>query len=167
MLSYIAAEQRIVSHLVDGVRLDSNVDQPHCREVIEIFGATTWHRRGLSFARPSTSQERVEIQGVEVSVKPSLLVQRDNGEVGACKLFFRKPPSEDKPQLDDSVAKRMASLLYYYGAEFVKNENYRPDLCSVWCVRDGEIIRSTGRLSKLIADVRAACGEIAALWPTV
>ncbi len=124
MLSYIAAEQKIISHLVDGAPLALNVDQPHCREVIEIFGETKWPRKRLTFARPSTTQTPLVLEGVEVSLKPSLLVRRDDGQVGACKLFFRKAPTEDRPQLDDAVAKRMASLLYFYGSQFLKDENY-------------------------------------------
>jgi hypothetical protein len=167
MLSYVAAEQKIISHLVDGAPLLSSAEQAHCREVIEIFAGTKWPRKGLRFSRPSTSQAPLVLNDVEISLKPSLLVRRDDGQVGACKLFFRKPPSEDRTQLEDSVAKRMASLLYYFGSEHLKDENYVAELCSVWCVRDGEIIRSTGRLSKLIADVTAACSEIRALWPSI
>nr|HEX4316264.1 hypothetical protein [Kofleriaceae bacterium] len=167
MLSYIAAEQRIIGHLVDGGGLNLVFDQSHCREVVEIYAQTSWPLNGLTFLRPSTSQERVLINDVEISVKPSLLVRREDGRVGACKLFFRKPPAEGHPQLEESVAKRMASLLFYYGSEFNKDDRYTPELCSIWCVRDGEIIRSTGRLSKLTSDVQAACAEIRAIWPSI
>jgi hypothetical protein len=168
MLSYVAAEQRIVSHLVDGMQLSkAGIDQSHCQEVVELFGKIKWPTKALTFARPNPNQERVVIEDVEISLKPSLLVRRGDGRVGACKLFFRKPPADDKPQLEEPVAKRMASLLYFYGSQVLKDAAYAPDLCSVLCVRDGEIIPPTGRLSKLMTDVKAACAEIRALWPSV
>ena len=167
MLSYVAAEQRIVSHLVDGLALRTDADQLHCKEVLETFLTTSWPTRGLEFSRPNTQQEKLQIGGVELSLKPSLLIRDAVGRLGASKLFFRKPPSEDSPQLDESVARRMASLLFYYGRDVQKLPAYTAQLCSVWRVRDGEVTVSTGRVSKLVNDVKAACVEIELLWPAV
>jgi hypothetical protein len=167
MLSYIAAEQRIVSHLVDGVMLSTDVDQSHCKEVLEHFAANSWPTKKLTFSRPNMQQEKLQVGTVEISLKPSLLIRDAAGCLGASKLFFRKPPSEDRPQLDESVARRMASLLFYYGRDIQRSAGYAARLCSVWCVRDGEMITSTGRVSKLIDDVKAACVEIELLWQTL
>lgn len=164
MLSYVNAEQRIISHLVDGAPIDTAADPAHNREVLELFVAAKWPNKGLKFLRPSNTLPKLPIGRVELSLKPSVLVVDANGETGASKLFFKKPPSEDKPQLDDAVARKMASLLYYYGHEFLADATYSPRLCSVWCVRDQEVVQSTGRLSKLLDDVHAACAEIATLW---
>ena len=167
MLSYVAAEQRIVSHLVDRIPLSSDVDQSHCKEAIELFRTHKWPLNKFTFTRPNTRQEKMSIGNVEISLKPSLIVHDSEGTLGACKLFFNKPPSEEKPQLEDSVARRMASLLFYYGKEFQGQSAYVAQLCSVWCVRDGEIIQSTGRTSRLLNDVKAACREIELIWPAV
>ncbi|HET9626340.1 MAG TPA: hypothetical protein VFP84_33495 [Kofleriaceae bacterium] len=167
MLSYVAAEQRIISHLVDHAPLDSNVEPAHCREALEMFAGFGWPIRDIVFSRPSTYQPKMLIGLVEISLKPSLLLTDIRGRRGACKLFFRKAPAEDKPQLEEAVARKMASLLYYYGHDFQLESEYAPELCSVWCVRDGEIINSTGRLSRLLDDVKANCAEIELLWPAV
>lgn len=165
MKSYVAAEQGIISFLVDGTPIDVTHDQAHVVEVLEAFPSCGWPDSDLTFTRPNARQEKLVVSGVEISLKPSVLVRDAMGRVGACKLFFNKAPSEERPQLRPEVARMMAALLHFYGAEHLDDSAYKGGLCQVVCVRDGDVYASTGRYKKLLDDVEAACEEISLIWP--
>lgn len=167
MKSYVAAEQRIVAHLVDGTALDPEHDQVHVSNALHAFLECGWPEAGVQFLRPNIQQDKLHINGVEISLKPSLLLRDANGHRGACKLFFTKSPSPDRPQLAESVGRMMAALLYYYGAEHLADADYKSSLCQLVCIRDGDVHVASGRHKRLMENVEAACDEIRALWAIV
>jgi len=167
MKSYVMAEQRILSSIVDGNSLNTSHEQGHIEEVLASFSLLEWPDTALSFKRPNPHQEKILINGVEISLKPSALISDASGKSGACKLFFNKAPSDDRPQLRPEVARMMAALLHYYGTEHLGDVTYKASLCQVVCVRDGDIYTSTGRYKKVLEDVADACEEIALRWPTL
>lgn len=167
MKSYLPAERAIVAHLVKGDALPSSIEPPFCQEAIDAFSNAEWPTDGMSFRYPNTKQEKLLIEDVEVSLVPSFIVQNSRGETGACKLILNKPEADGEPQIDESIGRRMSTLLYYYGSVFEDNKSYSASLCNVWCVRDGEVIDGTHRYKKMLDDISAACREISTLWDSI
>lgn len=118
---------------------------------------------GFGSIRGEDSQERINIAGTEVSVRPEIfLVDPDAGNqiVGAIKLYI----SKSHPLSDDSAA-FIGSVLYRYAAEVVSTEAaVSHKNCFIVDVFDGKIYVAPKAFKRNMNDVHAACSEIAQLW---
>jgi hypothetical protein len=108
------------------------------------------------------SPEKMNIAGVDVSVRPEILLidpEQNNQIVGGIKLYLGK----DNPLEDASDF--VGSVLYRYLAEVLSTEAaVSHKNCFVVDVFAGEIIPAPKAYKRNMNDVSAACTEISALW---
>lgn len=115
-----------------------------------------------------TDPASIQINGVEVSVRPDLLVYGKDGRgkeiVGAIKLHF----SKNHP-LNDASGKYVATLLHRHVEERLAVDGLHPSRkwCLVLDIFEGERFIAPRSYKRRRANLAAACEEIRSIWPQV
>lgn len=105
-------------------------------------------------------QRKMEISGVDISVRPDLLVKDDSDNVvGALKLHFSKTFPLNKDAGEYVATGMRAYLEQEYGKEKID-----PKLCTVVDVPTSNIVQAPKAAIKRMKDISAACEEIDARW---
>jgi hypothetical protein len=118
---------------------------------------------GLAVARGGNDQQRLVVDGVEISVRPEVIVQGVNrhGEpvTGALKLYFSKTIP-----LNEDAGEYVATVLYQYLDQQTGPGNAEPKLCQVVDVFGGRVFAAPRATARRRRDVIAACEEIRRAW---
>jgi len=100
--------------------------------------------------------------GVQISVRPEIVIYRDKGEekvIGATKIYF----SKSFPLLD-GAGEYVSSFLVEYLKQTRKDRSVNNRICNVIDVFSRNIITAPISYKRRMADIEAACQEIAAVW---
>ncbi len=104
------------------------------------------------------------VGGVYVSVRPEVLLRQTDARggvrLGAIKLYLVK----SYPHSDESAGYVGASVLEYLRRERPDDGKPDPELCLVVDVFGGEIFTAPRASKSRLADIEAACEEIAGRW---
>ncbi|MPT52922.1 hypothetical protein [Delftia sp.] len=107
----------------------------------------------------ASEKSRLEISGVDVSIRPDAYIKNDNDEVvGALKLHFPK-----SNPLTTASGEYVATALKTFVEEDTKNP-IDHKLCIVVDVPSSSVISAPKAGKKRMIDIEAACEEIAAQW---
>lgn len=110
--------------------------------------------------RAGNERHRLNIAGVDVSIRPDLYIKDDNDLVaGAIKLYFTKGYP-----LSKVTAEYVASCLRAYMEETFGANQIDHRLCTVVDVPVGSVTQAPKAMIKRMKDITAACEEIGARW---
>lgn len=120
---------------------------------------------GVAYSAGDADPERLTFAGVEVSVRPELLLTRStpNGaQVGAFKIYVVKSFA-----LTDDSAPYIGAVLQQFATDHLTPRGM-PDyrLCGVLDVFTGRVFMAPRAYRNRLSHVEAACEEIARAWPT-
>lgn len=121
---------------------------------------------GATAHRPSEPARHLCVKGLDISVRPELVVVRSDGRearVGLVKLHFPK-----SHPLDDLAASLVGAIATKYADERLASLG-RVDhrLVLVVDVGSGRVHIAPRAVTRALKDVEAGCEEIVALWRTV
>lgn len=182
--TYLADARRSVNPLVTAERMfeqraeDASVStlkQDDARQSIEVLHAVQGMANQLAsydFAPAPTRQGKLQIGGVEVSVRADLLVighGRGEDQIGAAILRM----TQDDASTDEARAKRREMGLYvatlakqHLERNITTNRTPTNRLCMSIDVQHGEVFVTPNANARRLSDLEAACRVIAALWET-
>jgi hypothetical protein len=165
--SYSTALSQITEFAINGTPLAPQAEglETWEREIVDELWRNDWRPPAPQVRRPSTHQAPMNVNGVDVSVYPDLLLadpQEGRPRTGALKFYFRKT----KP-LSGDVGRWMASFLYRYKIEVERDETASPDLCLIYDVRNDQYFEAGKSHKRLFANVEAACLFIAGAWNSI
>ncbi|NBB81196.1 MAG: hypothetical protein GVY36_17455 [Verrucomicrobia bacterium] len=179
VVSYIANDEADLSPLRDAInKLEEEAPSSpwkeqrlqSCLDAIAAFRSQfdAILEREKIYAVPArkTDPASIQINGVEVSVRPDLLVYGKDGRgkeiVGAIKLHF----SKGHP-LDDTSGKYVATLLHRHVEERLAGDDLHPSRkwCLVLDIFEGERFIAPRSYKRRRENLAAACEEIRSTWP--
>lgn len=150
--------------------MESEEDAVNAQANIEALSAfqESYHKldfRALTPSRGEESNAGLHIGGVEVIVRPEIVlggVVKGERRAGALKLYFSKghPLSRTTAEYGAALVRRHCEERLADGARV------RPQDCSIFEVRTGEIHQAPAAFARRMQEIAAACGEIALRWPT-
>lgn len=157
---------------------ESSLRQDDARQSIEVLHALQRMRNqlaGFDFVPAPVNQDRLLLAGVEVSVRPDLLVHssgRGQELIGAAILRM----TQDDADSENARTKRRDMGLYVATlARLHVDQHIAPStnravankLCMSIDVQHGEVFQAPVSNTRRMHDVENACRFIAALWPTM
>jgi hypothetical protein len=161
------------------IRPKSRDEALRCIEAIVLFER---HENALGLRRMALSEaprfDPIDIEGVTVSIQPDFLVDGGSRRVGAGILRVAKAPDPDGCKLDETRRRRgdhrreMARYMVAMLQMLLEGQEGRigipeRDLCFVADIRLGERIGPASDHTTRLRAIRAACRQIASLWPTI
>jgi hypothetical protein len=121
--------------------------------------------QGVSYIRREQQSPYLQIKGVDVSVSPQFLLyfqQRGVDCIGALKLHF---PKSDDSALEQKGGEYVATLLHRWLVEAgPRGRKPMPSHCFSVDVFRKAVVAAPNASTRRMADVAAACEEIAAHW---
>ena len=133
--------------------------------------------RALPLSEPPNRFAPLIIAGVSLSIQPDFMVNGAGSRVGAGMLHVAKTPdlSDCRPETRErrgehrrEVARYLVAMLQMLlDAQDGAYGTPDRDLCFVADVRLGETIRAAADHTARLRAIRAACAQIARLWPTI
>lgn len=123
---------------------------------------------GRSFKKGKNTVPKLNMGGVEVSVRPELLIFGNDEEgiqtVGAVKLYFGK-----NSPLDPETGKYIAATTHQWVEEHLTLNNYKAPYSEtgVYDVFEAKFIQAPKSYIRRRRDIRAACDEINMMWGQV
>ena len=121
---------------------------------------------GYRYTAAPVSAPKLSIEGVAVSVQPHFIVTDDRrgSRVGALKLQLVK---SDEAALDREGGEYVATLLHQWVAKHGMAGGRAPAavLCMSVDVFRESLVVAPGSQARRMANITAACQEIAAIWP--
>jgi hypothetical protein len=136
-----------------------------CVEALERFldVADQLHLDEQTLAAGGNDQPRLQVGGLEVSVRPEILVRGTNrsGEAagGALKLYFSKTIP-----LNQEGGEYVATLVHQFVDTHITPGLADPRLCQVIDVFGGRVFTAPRAVARRRRDLWAACEEIARAW---
>jgi hypothetical protein len=120
----------------------------------------------------------IDIEGVSLSVQPDFLVDGGRSRIGAGLIRVAKAPDPDACKLEETRRRRgdhrreMARYMVAMLQMLLEAQNGAlgtpdRDLCFVADIRLGERIGPAADHTVRLRAIRAACRQIATLWPTI
>jgi hypothetical protein len=150
-----------------------------CAEAINLFERheNRFGMRSMSLRRPPRL-DSLTIEGVNLSITPDFLVDGDRGRLGAALLRVAKAPDPEDCRTDETRQRRgdhrreMARYMVAILQMLLEAQEGRlgipdRDLCFVADIRLGEKIGAAPDHAVRLRDIRGACAQIAALWPSI
>jgi hypothetical protein len=157
----------------------SRDEASRCAEIIELFEKreNSLGLRRMPLSEPPHRFEQLVVEGVSLSIQPDFLVNGPADHVGAGILRVAKAPdlSDCKKETSDRRGEYRREMARYLVAmlqmllEGQDGAHGTPDrdLCFVADLRLGETIGAAPDHTARLRTIRAACSQIAKLWPTV
>lgn len=163
-----------------GMRPKAIDEALRCIEIIELFerNENALGLRSMSLSAPPNF-DVIEIEGVMVSIHPDVLVGGGTGaRVGAGIFRVAKAPDPTEGKLPATKARRgeirreMGRYLVAIQQMLLDAQNgalgvVDRDLCFVADIRLAELIGPAPDHAVRLRDIRAACSQIAKLWPSI
>jgi hypothetical protein len=150
-----------------------------CAEIIELFrnAENALGLRGLALSEPPNRFAPLIVSGVALSIQPDFIVSGPGGRGGAGMLHVAKSPDvgDGKPETRERRAEQRREIGRYLVVMLqmlldAQNDTYGPpdrNLFFVADIRLGETIWAPGDRMARVRTIRAACAQIANLWPTI
>jgi hypothetical protein len=170
----VAAEEMFRQRMADPA--ESALRQDDARQSIEVLNALQRMRNQLApfeFVPAPIEQARLELAGVEISVRADLLVlasSRGVNQTGAAVLRMTQDDADSEPA---RTRRRDMGLYVATLARLHADQNLPSDrqvsnrLCMSIDVQHGELFQAPEANTRRMNDLENACRFIAALWPTV
>lgn len=122
---------------------------------------------GYSYYKYQGNNEKMMINGVEISVYPDLMVEytyRDKDYIGAFKLHLSKSSNFGK-----EGGNYIAVLLNHYTSEFIIPENkvVKPSCSISYDVPKGDFIKCPASTAVRWNDIKAGCKTISDIWDSI
>lgn len=111
--------------------------------------------------RGDRSQERLIISGIQISVRPEILLFRDGNVVGAIKMVFNKTRTRGKDEIE-----YIGTVLLEYMRE-IYDKNINNTDCYVIDIFAGKMDVAPKAFKKRMKDIEASCEEIRDTWKRV
>jgi hypothetical protein len=165
VFGYKKATEQACAHMVNGTPL--NVNAPGLRKhevaaLTSLSGNTPTLPPGFDISQASrTNRPAWQINGVEISAYPDLMLTDPTSRTGAFKFYMKRD------HLDEEVGASMASLLFYYESHVLGQQSTQAAYCMVWDVRAGIPHIAGGSHRRMIGQLQNTCALVAALWPTI
>lgn len=185
IVAYYQPAAEAIAQFIAGSMADIGVVE----KKIELLGAsnpdTIWHQRrtignidaletflsilddiDLQGAKPSLgahSSPPVVYRGVEISVRPEVVLEGAKNAVGGIKLHFPKT----NPLLPVSAGYVSTMTHEYCAQHLAAKGNASPKLCMVIDIASGKFFPGPSSTKAKLKDINAACTEVAGLWPTI
>lgn len=125
---------------------------------------------GIEGAEPSLGPQSAPVltyYNVNISVRPEIVLRaaaKKKQYVGAVKLHFSKTHPHD----EESAGYVSAALNEFCRLHFAQDDEIvNPAFCKVIDIASGNVFDGVKSTKKRLADIAAACQNIAALWPTI
>ncbi len=170
----VSSEEMFRQRMSDNA--ESSLRQDDARNSIDVLHAVQRMRNQLApfeFLPAPTTQRRLQLGGVEISVRADLLVHgsaKGANQIGAAVLRM----TQDDADTDAAKTKRRDMGLYVATlARLHMDQNIPTDrevanrLCMSIDVQHGEHFQAPDANARRMNDLENACRFIAALWPTV
>jgi hypothetical protein len=122
---------------------------------------------GLVYVAAPISPPKLRIGGVEVSVRPTVLVvDQKRLKIGAVRLHYTKTAES---ALDGEGGEYVATLLHQWTTKHTPRAGFAPSPQLSMCVDvfRKSIVRAPVSQTRRMDTLTAACEEIAARWPTI
>ena len=119
----------------------------------------------FTFASSDHRGKKIKIEGVEVNIRPELLIPPygKNSKVGA--LILRPQKGLGTKEFRNETGKTTASLMHYFLSETSEGvEKVDSKSCLVVDMCFGEIRHAPTTYKTRIGNIKAACRQIAGLW---
>ncbi|WP_176086903.1 hypothetical protein [Martelella sp. HB161492] len=185
LCQYLSDPLRPVNRLVDAEDIfQQRIDDPSIRDLarddarhsIDVLHAIQGMQNQLAsfdFHHAPQDQDKLEIAGVEVSVRADLLLHasaRGVQQIGAAVLRM----TMDDAETDAARQKRREMGIYAATlARLHLDQNIPTDrqpvnrLCLSIDIQHGEVFEAPNSSTRRINDIESVCRVIAALWPTI
>jgi hypothetical protein len=108
-----------------------------------------------------SSSASVTVSGVEISIRPEILIHEKNKITGGVKLYFSKTYPLTKPS-----AEFIGTLLMKYLKEKTESD-IKPRNCFVIDIFNKTIYTTPKAYSKRLLEIEAACEEISSRWSSI
>jgi hypothetical protein len=183
--AYLADDTRSVNPLTSAEQMfqqrigdtaESSLRQDDARASILVLHALTGMRNLLvpyTFRQAPQSQPKLNLSGVDVSVRPDLRVTapiRNVDHAGAALLRLTQSDSAS----DSAITKRREMGLYvatmvrmHVDQHMLSNLPVANRLCMSIDVQHGELFQAPDSNTRRTNDLTSACRMISALWPTI
>lgn len=170
----VAAEEMFRQRMAD--QAESALRQDDARQSIEVLHALQRMRNQLApfeFTPAPADQGRLELAGVEVSVRADLLVlgsSRGVNQFGAAVLRMTQDDADTEPA---RTKRRDIGLYVATLARLHADQNLPSDrqvsnrLCMSIDVQHGELFQAPESNTRRMNDLENACRFIAAVWPSI
>jgi hypothetical protein len=183
---YTEAQDAIVKHLVAGGDVDiltaeierlalapsatqwEDQRKELCGEAMSRFLDIADHvdLGGMKAAVGGNDQPRLELAGLEVSVRPEVILRGRNPQgaptAGAIKLYFSKTIP-----LSEQGGAYIAAAVHQFVETHIEPGHADPRYCQVIDVFGGQVFRAPRALVRRRNDLVAACEEIVRAWETL
>lgn len=106
-------------------------------------------------------QEKITISNVDISVRPEVLLKKDNQVIGAIKFVINKNKRPDSDEINF-----IGAVLHHYMRK-IHSEALKAKNCFIVDVFAGEVFNAPKSFKQRLDDVDAACSEIADAWKRV
>lgn len=118
---------------------------------------------GLKLKQIQNECPKITISGVDISVRPELLMKgryKEKGIIGALKIYY----SKNDPLSEESASYISAIVGQFIEENFTKKLEMSPKLCQVYDIFAGTVYVAPTAIKKRFRDVQYACQEIALWW---
>ncbi len=125
------------------------------------------HLQDISFENFSGQNKKLDIEGVQVSVFPDLILRTErHGEslVGGMKIHIAKTFG-----LDEKGSEYVSTVLYSFIEDYVleDSEDLKHKLCISYDVFGNNLIESPKSVKRRWKDIEAGCTNIIAIWDSI
>lgn len=162
-----------------GIKPKAKDEALRCVEIIELFERqeNALGMRPMALSEPPDF-DAIEVEGIMVSIRPDLLVNGNDGRIGAAMLRVAKAPDPAACKTEEGRDRRgnhrreMAHYLVALMQMLLEAQNGElgipdRDLCFVADVRLGERVGPAADHAVRLRDIRGACAQICSLWAGV
>jgi hypothetical protein len=150
-----------------------------CIEIIDLYQRreNALGLRKMALSEPPHRFDQLAVEGVSLSIQPDFLVDGASGRVGAgivrvakapdlegCKEETRVRRGDHRREMARYLVAMLQMLLEAQGGKYGTPDR---NLCFVADLRLGETIGPASDHTARLRTIRAACNQIATLWPTI
>jgi hypothetical protein len=170
----VTAEEMLRQRMADPA--ESALRQDDARQSIEVLNALQRMRNQLApfeYVPAPTEQARLELAGVEISVRADLLVlasSRGVNQTGAAVLRMTQSDADSEPARTRrrDIGLYVATLARLHADQNLPSERQISNrLCMSIDVQHGELFQAPEANTRRMNDLENACRFITALWPTL
>jgi hypothetical protein len=184
MMYYQPAQDAIAKFLAsserDELRLVEAMHELQARPVASVFEQHRWNsnihaiesllefhkqldRPGYVASLGGNIQPKLQFNGLDLSVRPDVILrgesERFGPTIGAIRLYFGK-----HDPLTEVTGRYSSAVLLEFLREFHGDRQAMPRATMIVDVFAKQVFEAPASSQRLIADIKAACGEIARMW---
>lgn len=169
------ARNELAGRVEEGTASDfSRDDAAQSIEALDAYLALRNQFVGFDFVQAPTSQPKLEISGVNVSVTCDVIIHNEVRGIpymGAALLRMTKPDEDESDRASEKrneMGKYAATLVYMQAKNLnLEDRKCKPDLCWSVDVRSRDIHKAPASIVRRIGNIEAACRTILDIWNRV